>query len=83
MTPEYLRSHRSTGMNIQAGMGSRGEKIDQSFARKPSAPVDEVYERELRKIRRVSETGPKASRPQLLCLRWLTQNRCKLSVSRQ
>jgi hypothetical protein len=58
MTPEYLRSHRSTGMNIKL-MGSRGEKIIKVSPEAVST-FDEVYERELGKFGGVSETGPKA-----------------------
>jgi len=58
MTPEYLRSHRSTGMNIKL-MGSRGEKIIKVPPEAVST-FDDVYERELAKFGGVSRTGPKA-----------------------
>lgn len=58
MTPEYLRSHRSTGMNIKL-MGSRGEKIIKVSPDAVST-FDEVYERELAKFGSVSGAGPKA-----------------------
>jgi hypothetical protein len=58
MTPEYLRSHRSTGMNIKL-MGSRGEKIIKVSPEAVST-FDDVYERELAKFGGSSEIGPKA-----------------------
>lgn len=58
MTPEYLRSHRSTGMNIKL-IGSRGEKIIKVSPEAVST-FDDVYERELAKFGGVSQPGPKA-----------------------
>src|SRR5438309_898740 len=58
MTPEYLRSHRSTGMNIKL-MGSRGEKIIKVSPEAVST-FDDIYERELAKFGGVSRTDAKA-----------------------
>jgi hypothetical protein len=58
MTPEYLRSHRSTGMNIKL-MGSRGEKVIKVSPEAVST-FDDVYERELAKFGGVSRAAPKA-----------------------
>lgn len=58
MTPEYLRSHRSTGMNIKL-IGSRGEKIIKVSPEAVSA-FDDVYERELAKFGGILRVEPKA-----------------------
>ena len=58
MTPEYLRSHRSTGMNIKL-IGSRGEKIIKVSPGAVST-FDDVYELELAKSGGVSRAGSKA-----------------------
>ena len=69
MTPEYLRSHRSTGMNIKL-MGSRGEKIIKVFTRKPSAPSTRSTNDELRKIRRrYQKPVPRRRGRSYICLR--------------
>lgn len=58
MTPEYLRSHRSAGMNIKL-IGSRGEKIIKVSPEAVST-FDDVYERELAKLGGVSPASPEA-----------------------
>lgn len=57
MTPEYMRSHRSTGMNIKL-MGSRGEKIIKVSPEAVST-FDDTYERELAKFGGVARTDVK------------------------